>query len=368
MIFEEALAWVESTFQSQLDTQLTSSEKAILKAAWENQTYSAVADSLYLSVGHIKDLASRLWKCLSNLLEAKVTKSNFRSLFLERSNTITQIIPEIEHSDTYQKEYSKGNILMVDQLIDNLDFLTYTLNKQGYKLYSATDSHMALRRVRHNPPDVILLEVNIPDINGYQVCSTLKADQQTSDIPIMFLSSSNQVSDKVKAFQVGGADYITKPCQPEEVVARIQAQINIQQQKKQLRQEIEQQQQTTEVLSQSRAFLASILNNSTDGMAAMEVVRDGVTGEIEDFHYLLVNPIFAKLLGKKQEDFDSKLEQKKLLNQLSSGLFEKFVEVVETGEALEQEFCWESDSQKKWYDLIAVKLGDGLSITLRKVR
>jgi hypothetical protein len=80
----------------------------------------------------------------------------------------------------------------------------------------------------------------------------------------------------------------------------------------------------------------------------------------------LVNPVFAKLLGKKREELTSKPVQKKLLNRLTPGLFEKFVQVVETGESLSQEFCWEMDTEKKWYDLIAVKLGDGFSITVRE--
>jgi response regulator RpfG family c-di-GMP phosphodiesterase len=208
----------------------------------------------------------------------------------------------------------------------------------------------------------------MPEMDGYQVCSTLKADEETSDIPIIFLSALNEVFDKVKAFQVGGVDYVTKPFQPEEVIARIQTHLTLQQQKYELRQQIEQHQQTAEILYQSRALLASLLNSSRDGIAAMQSVRDLVTGEIEDFRYLLVNPIFAKLLGKKREELTSKSGQKKLLNRLAPGLFEKFVQVVETGEPLEQEFCWETDTQKKWYDLIAVKFGDGFSITVRKVR
>ena len=367
MTFEEALAWVESTLQSQIDKQLTETEKAILKAAWEQETYSAVADNLYLSVGYVKDLASQLWKCMSNLLKAKVTKSNFRYLFLERSTTLTHIFPEIKQNDIYETEDSKGKILIVDQFIDKLDFLTCALSRKGYKVHNATDSNLALRTVRNYPPNIILLETNLPQYNGYQLCSTLKADKETSEIPIMFLSASNEVSNKVKAFQVGAVDYITKPCQPEEVVVRIQAQINIQQEKQLLQQKIRQHQQTTEMLSQSRAFLASVLNNSRDGMAAMEVVRNPLTGEIEDFRFLLVNPTFAKLLGKKREDFTSKLGQNKLLNRLAP-LFDKFVQVVETGETLEQEFFWTRDTQKQWYELIAVKLGDCISITVRESR
>lgn len=368
MTFEEALAWVEATLEAKTGKQLTPPEKEILKAAWENETYSAVADSLYLSVGHIKDLASLLWKSLSDFLEEKVTKNNFRRLLLERSATPTHALLEIEQSDTDRAEDYKGNILIVDDLIENLHFLTNILTEQGYKVRSVTNGKMALRTARNNPPDVILLDIKMPDIDGYQVCSILKTEEETSDIPIIFLSALNEVFDKVKAFQVGGVDYITKPFQSEEVIARIQTQLTIQHQKHQLRQEIEQHQQTAEILYQSRALLASLLNSSRDGIAAMQAVRDMVTGEIEDFRYLLVNPVFAKLLGKKREDFTSKSGQKKLLNRLAPGLFEKFVQVVETGEPIEQKFCWETDAQKQWYDLIAVKLGDGFSITVREVR
>ncbi len=366
MTIEEAIEWVESILESKTGKQLTAPEKGILKAAWDNETYSAVADSLYMSVGHIKDSAYPLWQRLSDLLGEKVTKNNFRRLLLERSATPTLTSPEIADSDTYLPESPKGNILIVDDLIENLHFLNDILTKQGYKVRSVTNGNMALRTVRNNPPDVILLDIKMPDIDGYQVCSTLKADEETSDIPIIFLSALNEVFDKVKAFQVGGLDYITKPFQPEEVIARIQTHLTLQQQKHQLRQEIEQHQKTAEILYQSRALLASLLNSSRDGIAAMQAVRDLVTGEIEDFRYLLVNPIFAKLLGKKREELTSKAGQKKLLNRLTPGLFEKFVQVVETGESLEQELGWETDTGKKFYDLIAVKLGDGFSITVRE--
>jgi len=368
MTFEEAIEWVESTLESKTGKQLTAPEKGILKAAWEDEPYSAVADSLYMSVGHIKDLASLFWKRLSDLLEEKVTKNNFRYLLLQRSANSAQSSLEIVDSDIYQTSDPKGNILIVDDLIENLHFLNDILTKQGYKVRSVTNGKMALRTVRNNPPDVILLDIKMPDIDGYEVCSTLKADEETSDIPIIFLSALNEVFDKVKAFEVGGVDYITKPFQTEEVIARIQTHLTLQQQKRQLRQEIEQHQQTAEILYQSRALLASVLNNSRDGIAAMQAVRDMVTGEIEDFRYLLVNPVFAKLLGKKREDFTSNSGQKKLLNQLTPEIFDKLVQVVETGEPLAQEFCWETDMKKKCYDLIAVKLGDGFSITVREVK
>ena len=369
MTFEEALLWVESTLEAKTGKQLSSPEKQILKAAWDNDTYSGVADSLYMSVGHIKDLASLLWQRLSDLLGSKVTKNNFRRLLserVERSATPTQAPPEIADNEGDRTQASKGNILIVDDLVENLGFLTDILTRRGYKVRSVTNGKMALQTVRHSPPDVILLDIKMPEMDGYQVCEALKADEETSEIPIIFLSALDQVFDKVKAFQVGGVDYITKPFQSQELFARIQTQLIIQQQKHQLRQEIEQHQQTAEILYQSRALLASLLNSSRDGIAAMQTVRDLVTGEISDFRYLLVNPVFAKLLGKKREELMSKSVQNTLLNRFTPGLFEKFVQVVETGEPLEQEISWESDTQMNWYDLIAVKLGDGFSVTVRE--
>ena len=368
MTLEEAIEWVESTLESKTGKKLTAPEKGILKAAWEDEPYSAVADSLYMSVGHIKDLASLLWKRLSDLLEEQVTKKNFRYLLLQRSANSAESSLEIVDSDIYQTSEPKGNILIVDDFIENLHVLTEILTKQGYKVRSVTNGKMALRTVRNNPPDVILLDIKMPDMDGYEVCSTLKAEAETSDIPIIFLSALNEVFDKIKAFEVGGVDYITKPFQAEEVIARIQTHLTLKQQKHQLRQEIEKHQQTAEILYQSRALLASLLNSSRDGIAAMQAVRDMVTGEIEDFRYLLVNPVYAKILGKKREDFTSNLGQKQLLNQITTGLFDKFVQVVETGESLAQEFCCETDMNKKYYDLIAVKLGDGFSITVREVK
>lgn len=362
MTFEEAINWVES----KTGKKLTVPEKGILKAAWENEPYNAVADSLYLTVGHIKDLASLLWKRLSNLLGEKVTKSKFRYLLLQQSATSTQSYINIMENNTYEAETPKGNILIVDDLIDNLHFLYDILTKQGYKIRSVTNGKMALRTIYNNPPDVILLDIKLPDIDGYKICSILKAQEETSDIPIIFLSALNEVFDKVKAFQVGGVDYITKPFQVEEVIARIQTHLTLQKQKRELKEEIEQHQQTAEILYQSRAILASLLNSSKHGIAAMEAIRDMITGEITDFRYLLVNPMFAKIFGKEKEELNPSLGIKQFLNSLIPELFKKLVEVVETGESLEQEFLKENNMQNQLYELVAVKLADGIAMTVRE--
>ncbi|MEG4500969.1 response regulator [Microcoleus sp. F10-C6] len=375
MTFEEALEFIESALESKTSKPLNFLDQAILKAAWENATYSAVADSLYLSVGHIKDLAAVLWQRLSDLMGEKVTKNNFRSL-LEKQNTTSAIadakvkdepmtMASVGESDINELGNCKGNILIVDDLPQNLRFLTEVLTNEGYEVRGVTNGAMALRTVRNHPPDAILLDIKMPDMDGYQVCEALKSDENTSEIPIIFLSALDQVFDKVKAFKVGGVDYISKPFEPEEVLVRLETQVTIQHQKRQLKAAIERHQQTAEIAYQSRALLANLLNSSLDGIAAVQAVRGDIAGEIEDFRCLVVNPVFARLLGKKRTELAGEPVLKKLLNQLMPGLFDLLVEVVETGESLEGEVDRSSDSLGKGYYLTAVRLGDGCSITIR---
>src|SRR4028118_353821 len=108
---------------------------------------------------------------------------------------------------------SKESILIVDDTPANLQLLAQMLSEQGYKVRMAQDGTMALMSIQSSPPDLILLDIMMPQLNGYEVCSKLKASTQTKDIPIIFISALNEVFDKVKAFEVGGVDYITKPFQ-----------------------------------------------------------------------------------------------------------------------------------------------------------
>ena len=115
-----------------------------------------------------------------------------------------------------------ASILIVDDTPANLQLLARILTDQGYKVRLAPNGKLALMGVRAAPPDLILLDINMPEMDGYQVCQELKADPQLRSIPIIFISALDQVDDKVKAFTVGGVDYVTKPFQMEEVLARVQ--------------------------------------------------------------------------------------------------------------------------------------------------
>lgn len=120
---------------------------------------------------------------------------------------------------------SQGNILVVDDLLETLNLLTALLEERGHRVRRAIDGPMALMGASAHPPDLILLDINMPGMGGYEVCQRLKADEVTREIPVIFVSALNEVFDKVKAFEVGGVDYITKPFQIEEVLARIESQL-----------------------------------------------------------------------------------------------------------------------------------------------
>ncbi|MEG4056623.1 MULTISPECIES: response regulator [unclassified Microcoleus] len=133
-----------------------------------------------------------------------------------------------------QIEENKGNILIVDDTPENLQVLSATLSDRGYKVRGVINGKMAIRAARSGSPDLILLDIKMPEMDGYEVCTQLKEDPKTSDIPVIFISALDEVLDKLTAFQVGGVDYVTKPFHVAEVLARIEHQLTIQRLKKQL--------------------------------------------------------------------------------------------------------------------------------------
>lgn len=141
------------------------------------------------------------------------------------------------------KSPHETNILIVDDTPDNLRLLFNLLSEQGYRVRPVPSGPMALGAAQREPPDLILLDIMMPDMDGYAVCKALKADDCTRDIPIIFLSALDQAGDKVKAFAAGGVDYITKPFQAEEVLARVSTHMALQQTQQQLQQQNAQLQQ-----------------------------------------------------------------------------------------------------------------------------
>ncbi len=132
------------------------------------------------------------------------------------------------------KNKRSQTILIVDDSPENIHILMETL-KQGHKILAATSGVRALEiAMSENPPDLIVLDIIMPGMDGYEVCERLKTDQRTCNIPILFISALDETTDKVKAFLSGGVDYITKPFQTEEVLARVQTHLSLRRMQKKL--------------------------------------------------------------------------------------------------------------------------------------
>ncbi len=152
----------------------------------------------------------------------------------------------------------KGDILIVDDTPANLRLLAGMLSEQDYRVRPVSDGESALKAVQASAPDLILLDINMPGMNGYEVAQKLKHVKATSDIPIIFISALNEVLDKVKAFDSGGVDYITKPFQFEEVLARVETHLTL----RQLRHQLQQANQVLEARVQERTEELVELNQS----------------------------------------------------------------------------------------------------------
>ncbi|MFY7803840.1 MAG: diguanylate cyclase domain-containing protein [Limnoraphis robusta] len=129
-------------------------------------------------------------------------------------------------------EHRKVSILIVDDTPNNLRFLSSMLLEQGYEVRKAINGQMALRSAQAEPPNLILLDVRMPDMSGYEVCHALKAEAKTRDIPVIFLSALNDEKDKVIAFEMGAVDYVTKPFQFQEVLSRVKTHLTLRHQQK----------------------------------------------------------------------------------------------------------------------------------------
>ncbi|MDJ1182853.1 adenylate/guanylate cyclase domain-containing protein [Roseofilum casamattae] len=119
------------------------------------------------------------------------------------------------------------NILIVDDQLPNLQVLATILKERNYKVRKAINGQVAINTIEKEAPDLILLDIKMPDMDGYEICQYLKSNPETKDIPVIFISALNGVLDKVKAFGVGSVDYITKPFHEEEVIARVNNQLTI---------------------------------------------------------------------------------------------------------------------------------------------
>ncbi len=147
-------------------------------------------------------------------------------------------------------------VLIVDDNLDNRRLLVHTLRKSGYELAEAADGHEALVLAQEFCPDLILLDIMMPELDGFQVCAALKSDPDTADIPVIFLSGRTETQDKIKGLEIGGVDYITKPFDRGEVLARVRTQLKL---RSLMREILDKQKRLDEDLKAAAAIQACLL-------------------------------------------------------------------------------------------------------------
>jgi PAS domain S-box-containing protein len=221
-------------------------------------------------------------------------------------------------------------ILLVDDKPTNLRFLSKILIERGYKVQRAINGQLALNAANASPPDLILLDIMMPEMDGNEVCRRLKAREKTKEVPIIFLTALNETLEKVKAFRGGCVDYITKPFQVEELLARIENQLTIQHLSKQLKeqnarlqQEISDRKRADEKLRRSEANLATAQRVAHVGSWEFDLLTQKITWSEELFRIFGLDPTepepnHAQLLKKVHHD-DRALWKRSIEQVLKSG-------------------------------------------------
>ncbi|HEY2342075.1 MAG TPA: hybrid sensor histidine kinase/response regulator, partial [Chthoniobacteraceae bacterium] len=191
---------------------------------------------------------------------------------------------------------------MVDDTPANLRVLSGMLKERGYKVRPVPGGRAALAAAKEEPPDLVLLDINMPDMNGYEVCAQMKRDERMQDIPVLFISALNETLDKVMAFGVGGVDYITKPFQFEEVAARVASHLKI---------------RRLQLALESRNHE---LQQSNEELRRLQTLRDNLTNMIvHDLRSPLTGVVCAvEMIAMENEQLSS--DAKKTLRHARTGL------------------------------------------------
>ncbi len=202
--------------------------------------------------------------------------------------------------ESREKNTGSNDVLIVDDEIPNLQLLSELLDREGYQVRPADTPQLAINSSQTQPPKLILLDVKMPEMDGFEVCERLKQDERTRDIPIIFISALQDVKDRVRGFKAGGVDFISKPFQDSEVLARVRThmdlrnlQLNMEKivatRTAELKSEIYERKQAEKKLTKSEAKYRGLVDNSIVGVFASTL----------DGRFTFVNDAMAKMF-----DFD----------------------------------------------------------------
>jgi signal transduction histidine kinase len=201
-----------------------------------------------------------------------------------------------------------ASILMVDDNPVNLQVLTSMLKQSGWRPRPVTSGRLGLQAASNDPPDLVLLDINMPEMNGYEVCEQLKADARLADIPVIFVSALGATMDKVRGFAVGGVDYITKPFQLDEVRARVTAHLELRRQRREL-------QSSYEKLRESERLRDSLVH------MIVHDLRSPLTA-ISAYLELFGQEAKEKLGAETQEDVASAMHATRNMTRMINGILD----------------------------------------------
>lgn len=205
-------------------------------------------------------------------------------------------------------------ILVVDDTLTDLEVLFESLNRANLRVLVAEDGESAIAIAKYARPDLILLDVLMPEMDGFETCRQLKADHTTADIPIIFMSALTETINKVKGFNLGAIDYITKPFQQEEVLARVQTHLRLQQLTRQLKEQMAQEQAARAEAEIQRNRANNILESITDGFFALD----------QDWRFTYLNSQAESTLQRKREDLIGKNIWEELPEAVGSELYQQY--------------------------------------------
>ncbi|NEQ95892.1 MAG: response regulator [Cyanothece sp. SIO2G6] len=337
---DDLLEFIEEFIYTEKGVNLSDLQRTILLSSLQGgrTTYEQIAEDCGYSVSYVRqDIAPKLWLLLSDALGQKITKANARAVLererRERPQTPrpresgvkadvagasgagatmaapdSPILGSIAGSGVFASEplgvealNQPDTILLVDDQPKNLKLLSDVLEEQGYVVQQAISGMVALQAIALAPPDLLLLDIQMPEMDGYTVCQTLKADPKTQDIPVIFVSAMDEAWDKVKAFSVGGSDYITKPFKLVEVLARVENQLKIWKLQQALKRQNAQLQQAIRELNRLAAIdpVTQLANRDRFDAYLQEVWQQGLMDKIP---LSLVMCAVAGLDGLNQTD------------------------------------------------------------------
>jgi two-component system NtrC family sensor kinase len=176
-----------------------------------------------------------------------------------------------------ERKPAKETILFIDDTPANLEILIRIFQKESYKVRAVTSGQKGIRAAENDPPDIILLDVNMPDMNGYEVCRLLKQSENLKHIPVIFISALTETFDKVAAFESGGIDYITKPIQIQEALARVKTHLSLRRYQQLLE---TRNKDLNEALNQLKETQSQLINS--EKMASLGVLTAGIAHEINN--------------------------------------------------------------------------------------